>query len=338
MSKIAFVFSGQGAQYPGMGRSLSEISPAVKALYTAAESIRPGISALSFDGTADELKQTINTQPTLYLVDLGAALALKEAGITPDVVGGFSLGELPALAFAGAYTAEEGFSLVLKRAQFMSQASDEMPDTPAMAAVMRMSPEDIEAVCAKLENVYPANYNAPEQTVISGTVSGVAAFKNYCAENGIAARLVDLPVSGAFHTPFMAGASDKFGAVLADFAFKSVEIPAYANLTGGLYPDDPAKYGMCGVFHVKKSIGCNGHHVKCRRAALNRSTAMGVSWEASPEGITSLNSSLQAYGVNIVSITTPRHPSTEQTASYTLSCRRAWPRKERSVSFPPGRG
>ena len=254
MSKIAFVFSGQGAQYPGMGRSLSEISPAVKALYTAAESIRPGISALSFDGTVDELKQTINTQPTLYLVDLGAALALKEAGITPDVVGGFSLGELPALAFAGAYTAEEGFSLVLKRAQFMAQASDEMPDTPAMAAVMRMSPEDIEAVCAKLENVYPANYNAPEQTVISGTVSGVAAFKNYCAENGIAARLVDLPVSGAFHTPFMAEASEKFGAVLADFAFRSVNIPAYANLTGGEYPNDPAEYSKILAAQIRNPV------------------------------------------------------------------------------------
>ena len=242
MGKIAFVFSGQGAQYPGMGESLRACSPAVRALFDMAEAARPGISELSFRGTVEELKRTVNTQPALYLTDLGAALALREAGIVPDAVGGLSLGELPALAFAGAYSPETGFSLVLKRAAYMAEASDAMPDTPAMAAVMRLAPAEIEDLCAGIDNVWPANYNAPEQTVISGTASGVAAFKALCAERGIAARLVDLPVSGAFHTPFMAPASEKFAPELEAVSFTRPGIPTYANLTGGLYPDDPAEY------------------------------------------------------------------------------------------------
>ena len=242
MGKIAFVFSGQGAQYPGMGESLYTVSPAVRALYDAAELKRPGISELSFHGTAEALKQTVNTQPALYLCDLGAALALKEAGIVPDAVGGFSLGELPALAFAGAYSAEAGFSLVLKRAAAMADASDAMPDTPAMAAVMRLTPAEIEGLCRDIDGVWPANYNAPEQTVISGTASGVAAFRQLCADRGIAARLVDLPVSGAFHTPFMAPASEAFAPVLNAAEFAKPENPVYANLTGEPYPADPADY------------------------------------------------------------------------------------------------
>ena len=242
MGKIAFVFSGQGAQSPGMGESLCSLSPAVRALYEAAEAQRPGISALSFRGTAEELKETVNTQPALYLTDLGAALALKEAGIEPDMAGGFSLGELPALAFAGGYSAEEGFSLVLKRAETMAEASRSMPDAPAMAAVMRLAPAEIEGMCRELDKVWCANYHAPEQTVVSGTASGVAAFKALCAERGLSARTVDLPVSGAFHTPFMAKAAEKFARALGSAAFFKPRIPVYANLTGERYPDAPDEY------------------------------------------------------------------------------------------------
>ena len=254
MGKIAFVFSGQGAQYPGMGESLFSCSPAARALFDMAEEMKPGISALAFRGTAEELKQTVNTQPALYLTDLGAALALREAGIVPDAVGGFSLGELPALAFSGAFTPRTGFSLVLKRAAFMAEASDDMPDTPAMAAVMRLSPAEIEDLCAGIGGVWPANYNAPEQTVISGTASGVTAFKALCAERGGAARLVDLPVSGAFHTPFMAPASVKFASALEEAAFAKPGIPVYANLTGGLYPDDPAEYAGILAAQIKSPV------------------------------------------------------------------------------------
>ncbi|MBQ3708617.1 MAG: ACP S-malonyltransferase [Clostridia bacterium] len=242
MANIAFVFSGQGAQYPGMGESLSRISPAAAALYDRAEALRPGIRALSFSGTAEELKETVNTQPALYLTDLAAALALKEAGIEPAAAAGFSLGELPALALSGAISADEGFSLVLERARLMAKASHDMPDTPAMAAVLRLSPEEIEAIVSDIDGVWCANYNAPEQTVISGTATGVAAFRAACEKAGIGARLVDLPVSGAFHTPYMKEASEAFAAVLEKTAFRAPAIPVYANLTGERYPDDPAAF------------------------------------------------------------------------------------------------
>ncbi|MBR4186530.1 MAG: ACP S-malonyltransferase, partial [Clostridia bacterium] len=140
------------------------------------------------------------------------------------------------------FSPEEGFSLVLKRAEYMAEASERMPGTPAMAAVMRLSPEEIENLCAGIDGVFPANYNAPEQTVISGTAEGVAAFKALAAERGLSARTVDLPVSGAFHTPFMATASERLLPVLEAVTFSRPRVPVRANLTGELYPEDPAGY------------------------------------------------------------------------------------------------
>ena len=104
MGKIAFVFAGQGAQYSGMGQSLCEASPAAKAVFDAADKLRPGTSQQCFAGTAEELSITKNTQPCLYCVDLAAAKALEEAGVTPDYVAGFSLGEIAALSFAGVFS------------------------------------------------------------------------------------------------------------------------------------------------------------------------------------------------------------------------------------------
>ena len=115
MGKIAFVFSGQGTQYGGMGKDLYENSPAVKALYDNAEEIRKGTKKQSFEGSAEELKITSNTQPCMYLADLGAALALSENGVKPDAVAGFSLGEIAALAFANAYSYEDGFKMYFEK-------------------------------------------------------------------------------------------------------------------------------------------------------------------------------------------------------------------------------
>ena len=197
MKKIAFVFAGQGAQYSGMGRSLYETSPAVKALYDSAEILRPGTMAQSFSGTEEELRQTVNTQPCLYLVDLAAALALEEAGIHADLCAGFSLGEAAALAYAGAYSYTDGFALISKRAQYMHEASRGMD--PGMAAVMKLDAEVIEKICAETEDVYPVNYNSPGQIAISGTQAGIAAFREKTASLG--GRIMDIPVSGAFHSP-----------------------------------------------------------------------------------------------------------------------------------------
>jgi len=124
MGKVAFVFSGQGAQHVGMGQDFYESVPAVKEMYDAAEQVRPGTLEQTFTGDGAALKQTENTQPCLYLADLAAAVALRENGITPDAVAGFSLGEIPALAFAGAYSALDGFRIATKRGACMAAASD----------------------------------------------------------------------------------------------------------------------------------------------------------------------------------------------------------------------
>jgi len=230
MSKIAFVFSGQGAQFSGMGRAFYDSIPAVRDLYDAAEEIRPGTRAQSFTGTAEELKQTINTQPCLYLASAAAMLALRENGITPDLCAGFSLGELAALCCAGVYSPIDGLKIVMKRAELMDKAADEMPQAPAMAAVMKLAPEKIEEICSAIDGVYPANYNAPTQTVISGIQSGVEAFREASG-----ATLIDLPVSGAFHTPYMKSASEEFAEFLKNTALNAPALPVYANLTGKVY-------------------------------------------------------------------------------------------------------
>ena len=237
MKKIAFVFAGQGAQYSGMGQSLYETSPAVKTLYDKAEELRPGTMNQSFHGTAEELRQTVNTQPCLYLVDLAAALALEEKGIHAQMCAGFSLGELAALAYAGTFSHDDGFALVTKRAQYMHEASQGME--PGMAAVMKLDAETIEKVCAETEDVYPVNYNSPGQIAISGTQAGIAAFREKTASLG--GRIMDIPVSGAFHSPFMAPAAEKLAAAMEEVTFASPRISVYANRNAAPYGENAAE-------------------------------------------------------------------------------------------------
>lgn len=234
MDKIAFIFSGQGAQYSGMGRELYNYSPEAKAVFDCADAIRPGTSKQCFEGTAEELSVTENTQPCLYCVDLSAAAALKEAGVVADMVAGFSLGELAALAFSGAVTYETGFQMVCKRARHMQQASLENP--AAMAAVLKLDDDTVVSLCSGFRNVYPVNFNSPGQVVVSGEVGALEEFK--AAVKGKGGKTLPLKVSGGFHSPFMASASDKFLTELDDFIMSPPSLPLFANVTAQPYEDD----------------------------------------------------------------------------------------------------
>ena len=230
MAKIGIIFPGQGAQYPGMGEKLYEAYPEIRELYENAEKIFPGITEISFHGTSDDLKKTENTQPALYLAELSAALILKKNGIEASALAGFSLGEIPALSFGGAFDYIEGFRIVCKRGEFMS--ADPGVET-AMAAVLKLDGETVEKICAAHAGLYPVNYNCPGQITVSGTKEALNDAKAEFTEAGV--RVIPLAVSGAFHSPFMDKASEEFGSFLNTCDIKSPVTTVYANRNAAPY-------------------------------------------------------------------------------------------------------
>lgn len=234
MGKIAFVFSGQGAQYTGMGKELYECSPAAKAVFDMADEVRPGTSKQCFTAEKEELSLTVNTQPCVFAVDLAAACAVDELGIKPDYIAGFSLGEIASLGFSGILPKEEAFKLVCRRARLMDEAASK--SRGAMVAVMKLTPEKVEQLCRKFENAWPVNYNSPAQTVAAMDEALVDEFSAAVREQR--GKAVRLAVSGAFHSPFMESATVGLDAYLKNVEFSQPEIPVYSNVTAQPYSGD----------------------------------------------------------------------------------------------------
>lgn len=235
MGGVSFLFSGQGDQFPGMGQNLYETYPAAREAFDLCESLRPGTLEQCFRGTAEELKETRNTQPCLFAMELAAAAVLEEKGIVPEAAAGFSLGEVTAAAFTGIVDRETGFRLVCKRGALM-QAAAEQFDT-SMAAVVKLTPETVQELCSRYSQVYPVNFNCPGQITVSGLAEQMTAFAADVKAAG--GRAIPLKVGGAFHSPFMAQAAQAFADELANAAMSKGRMPLYSNVTARPYEEDP---------------------------------------------------------------------------------------------------
>lgn len=234
MGRVSFVFSGQGDQFPGMGRELYERSPAAARVFELCDALRPGTIHQCFEGSVEELKETKNTQPCLFAMELAAWAALNEKSITPDAVAGFSLGEVAAATAAGCFDFQTGFHLVCKRGALM-QAESEKYDS-AMAAVVKLTAEQVTALCADFPHIWPVNFNGPGNTTVSGLAGQMPAFT--AAVKAAGGRALPLKVKGAFHSPLMEPAAEAFALELE--GMKAPEIPLYSNVSGGLYGTDAA--------------------------------------------------------------------------------------------------
>lgn len=232
--KIAFLFSGQGAQYSGMMLDLCENTEGAKKVFDCAdEALGRKISDMCFTGAQEDLNLTHNTQPCMLAADLAAAYALKEKGIEPDVVAGFSLGEYAALVYSGVISMQDAFKLIQIRADEMQKAV--APGEGSMAAMMGAPAEKIEELCANAEGGYvvAANYNSPVQTVISGTVAGVDSVLAKAEEEGI--RGIKLAVSAPFHCALMKPAAERLGEEFKSVDFAAPQIPVYMNVDGEVH-------------------------------------------------------------------------------------------------------
>ena len=225
----AYIFPGQGAQFPGMGKDLYESNEIAKKLFDQANDLLGfNITQIMFEGTEEELKQTRVTQPAIFLHSV--VLAKTYPAFKPDMVAGHSLGEFSALVANEVLTFEDGLKLVYQRALAMQEACETNPSS--MAAILGLADEKVEEICASIEGeiVIPANYNCPGQLVISGTTRGIEIACEKMKEAG-AKRALPLPVGGAFHSPLMEPAREKLEKAIADTVFHHPLCPIYQNVS-----------------------------------------------------------------------------------------------------------
>ena len=237
MGSVAFLFAGQGAQHPAMGVDIIEASPAAAEVFAIADEVRPGTSEQCRSASKEELSQTENTQPCVFVHDLAAATALRERGVVPAACAGFSLGEVAALTFAGAFDARAGFELVCERAVLMATAAERHPG--GMRAVIKLDAAQVENLAAQAgEDCWPVNYNSPQQTVVAGAPDALQTLDVLVKEAG--GRAMKVAVSGAFHSPYMAEATEGLATYIqAGHAPSLLLIPVMANMTAAPYPADP---------------------------------------------------------------------------------------------------
>ena len=232
LGKLAFVFPGQGAQAVGMGKAFFDKYDSAKRLFHEADdALGFSISKLCFEGPAEELKLTANTQPAILTVSVIAGIILKENGVNAEVAGGHSLGEYSALVAAGVMKFADAVVLVHKRGQFMQEA---VPvGEGAMAAIIGLDNEVIIDACAKSGEVQAVNFNCPGQTVIAGKTDSVKKAVELLTEAG-AKKAVLLPVSAPFHSVLMKPAAEKLAAELDKIELKDAAFPVTANVNGKL--------------------------------------------------------------------------------------------------------
>jgi [acyl-carrier-protein] S-malonyltransferase len=225
--KQAYIFPGQGSQFPGMGKEHYENNAFAKKIFEQANEILGfRISDIMFTGTEEDLRRTDVTQPAIFLHSI---IAFKSAeGAKPDMVAGHSLGEFTSLVASGVLQFEDGLKLVAARARAMQHACEQEPGT--MAAVLGLEDEKVETICAGISDiVVPANYNCPGQLVISGSKKGIEIACEQLKAAG-AKRALVLPVGGAFHSPLMKHAEQEFAAAIESATFYSPTCPVYQNV------------------------------------------------------------------------------------------------------------
>lgn len=240
--RIAFLFPGQGAQYPQMALDLYQESKRVQKLFDqASEAAGMDLKALLERASAEELKRTDLSQSTITLANLAAASVLRDRGIEPIACAGFSLGEYAALATAGVISDEDCFKLVFERGKAMQKVADRLAteqsgSEPGMAAVLGLPGEQVEALVAEwkqagLADLYAANFNSPKQVVVAGTAAALAQAEERFKAAG-ARRVIRLQVAGPFHSPLVSDALEDFAPVLEMTSFTDPRIPLYSNVTG----------------------------------------------------------------------------------------------------------